>query len=73
MAFVGCGIAVSLVPPSAMRFGGAEVVFRPLTERISLVTVAALWNPERCHPLADNIVEIAIQVGRARRPQVSTS
>ena len=65
MAFVGCGVAVSLMPPSAMRFGvEEEVAFRPLKERISVVTVAAAWNPERCHPLVESIVEIAVKVGR---------
>lgn len=66
MAFVSCGVDISLVPPSAMRFGGDEIVFRPLKERIDVTTVAAMWTPERCHPLVEGIVRIAIQVGRHR-------
>lgn len=66
MAFVSCGVAVALVPPSAMRFGGEETIFRPLKERISVATVAAVWNPQRCHPLVESIVEIAQKVGRHR-------
>lgn len=66
MALVGCGVAVSLVPPSAQRFGADEIVFRPLKERISIATVAAVWNPEHCHPLVESIVKMAVEVGRRR-------
>lgn len=67
MAFVACGIAVSLVPPSAMRFGGKEVVFRPVAENVTVLTAAAVWNPERRHPQVENI--IALAVAAARNPR----
>jgi DNA-binding transcriptional LysR family regulator len=75
MAFVGCGIAVSLVPPSAMRFGGKEVTFRPVVENVTVLTAAAVWNPERCHPRVEDIIELAATVGRkqqhARQPAIA--
>lgn len=63
IAFVGCGLAVGLVPSRSMRFGGGDVVFRPLAETINVVTIAAAWDPTRRKDVIPSIVEIAISIG----------
>jgi DNA-binding transcriptional LysR family regulator len=63
IAFVGCGLAVGLVPSRSMRFGGGDVVFRPLVESINVVTIAAAWDPTRRKDVIPSIVDIAINIG----------
>jgi DNA-binding transcriptional LysR family regulator len=63
IAFVGCGGAIGLVPSRSMRFGGGDVVFRPLVESIEIVTIAAAWDPTRRKDVVPSIVEIAIDIG----------
>lgn len=63
IAFVGCGDAIGMVPSRSMRFGGGDVVFRPLVENIEVVTIAAAWDPTRRKDVVPSIVEIAIDLG----------
>lgn len=63
IAFVGCAAAVGMVPSRSMRFGGSDVVFRPLAETIEVVTIAAAWDPTRRKDVVPAIVEIAIDLG----------
>jgi DNA-binding transcriptional LysR family regulator len=63
IAFVGCGDAIGMVPSRSMRFGGGDVVFRPLVETIEVVTIAAAWDPTRRKDVVPSIVEIAIGLG----------
>src|SRR5882757_3026359 len=63
IAFVGCGNAIGMVPSRSMRFGGGDVVFRPLLENIEVVTIAAAWDPTRRKDVVPSIVEIAIGLG----------
>lgn len=63
IAFVGCGDAIGMVPSRSMRFGGGDVVFRPLVEDIEVVTVAAAWDPTRRKDVVPSIVEISIDLG----------
>ncbi len=63
IAFVGCADAIGMVPSRSMRFGGGDVVFRPLVEKIEVVTVAAAWDPTRRKDVVPSIVEIAIDLG----------
>lgn len=63
IAFVGCGLALGLVPSRSMRFGGGDVVFRPLDKMIKVVTIAAAWNPERRQDVIPGIVDIAVDIG----------
>ncbi len=63
IAFVGCGDAIGLVPSRSMRFGGGDVVFRPLIEKIEVVTIAAAWDPTRRKDVVPSIVQIAIDLG----------
>jgi DNA-binding transcriptional LysR family regulator len=62
IAFVGCGGAIGMVPSRSMRFGGGDVVFRPLVESIDVVTIAAAWDPTRRKDVVPSIVEIAIDI-----------
>ncbi len=62
IAFVGCGDAIGMVPSRSMRFGGGDVVFRPLVESIDVVTIAAAWDPTRRKDVVPSIVEIAIDI-----------
>jgi DNA-binding transcriptional LysR family regulator len=63
IAFVGCGNAIGMVPSRSMRFGGGDVVFRPLVENIEVVTIAAAWDPTRRKDVVPSIVQIAIGLG----------
>lgn len=63
IAFVGCGSAIGMVPSRSMRFGGGDVVFRPLAETIEVVTIAAAWDPTRRKDVVPAIVDIAIDIG----------
>ena len=63
IGFVGCGGAIGMVPSRSMRFGGGDVVFRPLVESIEVVTIAAAWDPTRKKDVVPSIVEIAIDIG----------
>ena len=62
IAYVGCGVGVSMVPSRAMRFGGGDVVFRPLVETIDVVSIAAAWKPSLCKELVPTIVGIAADI-----------
>lgn len=53
IAYVGCGQGVALVPASMRRLAPENVVVRPLTERVMVVTAALAWNTGRHHPLVD--------------------
>ncbi len=66
IAYVGCGVAIGMVPSGSMRFGGSDVVFRPLIETIDVVNIAAAWNPQRRKDLVPEIVEIAANIDADR-------
>ncbi len=56
IAYVGCGQGVALVPASMRRLAPANVVIRPLHEKVLVVTAAAAWNANRHHPMVDDAV-----------------
>ncbi|CAG9247979.1 DNA-binding transcriptional LysR family regulator [Paraburkholderia unamae] len=56
IAYVGCGQGVALVPSSMRKLAPANVVVRPLKEKITVVTAALLWNTQRHHPMVDEVV-----------------
>jgi DNA-binding transcriptional LysR family regulator len=66
IAFVGCGVAIGMVPSRSMRFGGADVVFRPLVEGINVISIAAAWNPDRRKELVPALIDIAAAIGADR-------
>jgi len=63
IAYVGCGIGIGMVPSRSMRFGGGDVVFRPLVETINVVSIAAAWDPQRRKDLVPDIVATAAEIG----------
>lgn len=65
IAYVSCGQGVALVPASVRRLAPANVVIRPLKEKVMVVTAAAAWNAGRHQPLVDEAV--AWLRSRARR------
>ncbi len=66
IAYVGCGLGIGMVPSRSMRFGGGDVVFRPLVETVNVVSIAAAWNPERRKDLVPEIITIAASIGADR-------
>jgi DNA-binding transcriptional LysR family regulator len=63
IAYVGCGIGLGMVPSRSMRFGGRDVVFRPLAETINVVSIAAAFDPQRQKDLVPDIIAIAAEIG----------
>jgi hypothetical protein len=51
-----------------MRFGGGDVVFRPLVETLKVVSIAAAWNPALGKELVPTIVSMAADIGADREP-----
>lgn len=66
LAFVACGQGIALVPASVKRMAAASVVLRTLADKTPGVTVSAVWNPSRRHPLVDEAVALA---GHAKTPR----
>lgn len=56
IAYVSCGQGAALVPASVRRLAPANVVIRPLKEKVMVVTAAAAWNAGRHQPLVDEAV-----------------
>jgi DNA-binding transcriptional LysR family regulator len=63
IAYVGCGVGIGLVPSRSMRFGGSDVVFRPLAETIDVVSIAAAFDPRRHNDPVPEIVAMAAEIG----------
>jgi len=56
IAYVSCGQGAALVPASLRRLAPANVVVRPLVEKVMVVTAAAAWHAGRCHPMVGEAV-----------------
>lgn len=56
IAYVSCGQGVALIPASMRKLAPENVVVRPLSERIMVVTAAVAWNAKRHHPMVDEAV-----------------
>jgi DNA-binding transcriptional LysR family regulator len=61
VAFVSCGMGVALVPGGLARLGAEGVVFRPLAEKVDVVTTAVAWNDQRASPRVHDLVKIAVE------------
>ena len=57
VAFVGCGQGIALVPASMKKFAPANVVVRPLLEKLRVVTTAMAWNRTKPNPLVALFLE----------------
>lgn len=56
VAFVACGQGIALVPESLRSLAPENVVFRPLKERVNVVTIAVAWSTTRESPLVASVV-----------------
>lgn len=56
IAFVSYGQGIALVPASLKKLAPVNVVFRPLSQKLNVVTTAVAWNAERANPLIDEII-----------------
>ena len=68
VAYVGCGQGVALVPGSMKKLAPANVVVRPLKEKVMVVTAALAWNAARHNPLVDVAVSWLEKTQRNKRP-----
>jgi len=57
IAYVSCGQGAALVPAAMRRLASANVVVRPLHEKVMVVTAAAAWNANRHHPMVDEALK----------------
>jgi DNA-binding transcriptional LysR family regulator len=56
IAYVSCGQGVAIVPSSMRKLAPENVIVRPLQEKITVVTVSAMWNSQRHHPMVEEAV-----------------
>ncbi|ETK25066.1 LysR family transcriptional regulator [Pseudomonas sp. FH1] len=56
IAFVSCGQGIALVPASLKKLAPDNVVLRPLTQKLNVVTTAVAWNSEQPNPLVTELV-----------------
>ena len=56
IAFVSCGQGIALVPASLKKLAPDNVVLRPLTQKLNVVTTAVAWNSERPNPWVTELV-----------------
>ncbi|NWB99817.1 LysR family transcriptional regulator [Pseudomonas gingeri] len=56
IAFVSCGQGIALVPESLKKVAPDNVVFRPLSKKLNVVTTAVAWNSARANPLVEALV-----------------
>lgn len=58
IAFVSCGQGVALVPASMKKLAPDNVILKPLTPRLSVVTAAVVWNGARANPLVEALLAL---------------
>ncbi|MGN7743289.1 LysR family transcriptional regulator [Pseudomonas sp. 22526] len=68
IAFVSCGQGIALVPASLKKVAPSNVVLRPLSQRLNVVTTALAWNPTRTNPLVEELVAQFQGKGRVGLP-----
>lgn len=56
IAFVSCGQGIALVPASMKKLAPNNVVLRPLSQTLNVVTTAVAWNTLRPNPLVEALV-----------------
>lgn len=56
IAFVSCGQGIALVPASLKKLAPDNVVLRPLSQPLNVVTTAVAWNADRPNPLVEEVV-----------------
>lgn len=56
IAFVSCGQGIALVPASLKKMAPNSVVLRPLSQNLSVVTTAVVWNTRRPNPIVEEVI-----------------
>jgi DNA-binding transcriptional LysR family regulator len=56
IAFVSYGQGIALVPASLKKLAPDNVVLRPLSKPLNVVTTAVAWNTDRANPLVEELV-----------------
>jgi DNA-binding transcriptional LysR family regulator len=56
IAFVSCGQGIALVPASLKKLAPDNVVLRPLSQPLNVVTTAVAWNADRPNPLVEEVI-----------------
>lgn len=56
IAFVSCGQGIALVPAALKKLAPDNVVLRPLSQPLNVVTTALAWNAARANPLVAEVV-----------------
>lgn len=56
IAFVSYGQGIALVPASLKKLAPDNVVLRPLSKQLNVVTTAVAWNTDRANPLVEELV-----------------
>lgn len=59
ISMVGCGQGVALVPSGLANHGGPSVIVKPLSEAITVVTIAVAWSNRALNPVTEKVVAIA--------------
>lgn len=57
IAFVSCGQGIALVPAAMKKLAPANVVLRPLSKTLNVVTTTYAWNARRDNPLVQALVK----------------
>ncbi|MBI7310128.1 LysR family transcriptional regulator [Pseudomonas aeruginosa] len=59
IAFVSCGQGVALVPAALKKLAPDNVMIKPLSPKLKVVTAAMAWNETRSNPLVEALVALA--------------
>lgn len=59
IAFVSCGQGVALVPAALKKLAPDNVLIKPLSPKLKVVTAAMAWNETRSNPLVEALVALA--------------
>ena len=61
VAFVSCGLGIALLPSSMANAHAPNVVFKPLSEPVEIVTVALAWDSARIGKTTGDIVDLFLK------------
>lgn len=65
IAYVSCGQGIALVPLSMQQLAPENVVIRPVSEAVTVVTAAIAWNTRRHNPIIDSVIGLLEQADDA--------
>jgi hypothetical protein len=68
VASVGCGQGIALVPAALRRMAPDNVLFKPLTRAVEVVTTAAAWRRDSSNPAVALAVAVLQRASVATRP-----